>query len=169
MHAHGLQLINPDSEGVNDDGIVVYNGEKIGIEATFTSWGAPGDPLGSTYRAMARGGANLDNLDVDITDQIGKALAGKEHKLAARQPNLTRIVTLNEVLVTAEFPGLDGDVEGRRSKIGKILRTQNPVGITCITYDYIGYGNFFSDPKLTLMTMGGNINKYAGLASLLRS
>jgi hypothetical protein len=167
MRAHDLELANPESLNSDDDGIVVYKGEKIGIEVTFTSWGAPSGSLASTYRQMIISAANVNNIDIDITDQLGKALAGKEAKLVKRQPTLTRFVTLNEVLSTGGFPDWGTDTAGRRSIVVQSLRSQNPVGISGITYDYVSYRNFFRDPKLTLVTIGPEVNKYRDLAMLL--
>lgn len=169
MHAHELELRNPESVGSNDDGIVIYNGEMIGIEATFTSWGTPGGVLASTYRNMTTGQGNWADVDTDtaIVDQVGLALMGKESKLAKRQPEIPRIVALNEVFVTAGFPGFEAEIRNRRSRIVQDFQTRNPVGITGITYDYVGYGDLFQDPRLTLVGLGTDVNKYRGLATVL--
>jgi len=168
MRAHGLELLNPATVGSNDDGIVVYDGQQIGLEVTFTNWGAPSDPLASTYRKRAFWEAEFNAVDQNIADQIGKALAAKEYKLAQRQPRLPRLVALNEVLVTSGFPEWMTDTDGRRSMVVQSLEAQRLSGITGITYDYVGYGNFFKDSKLTLIPIGAGVDRYRGLAAILR-
>lgn len=167
MRAHGLELLNPATIGSNDDGIVMYYGEQIGLEVTFTNWGAPSGPLASTFRKRAFWRAEYDAIDQNVADQIGRALAAKEAKLTKRQPKLTRFVALNEVLVTSGFREWGTDTEGRRSMVVQSLASQKLLSISAITYDYVAYKVYFKDPRLTLIPLGATADKYRGLVTLL--
>jgi hypothetical protein len=167
MRTHGLKLLNPEAVGSSDDGVVVYDGERIGIEATFTNWGDPRGPLASTFRKRAFWENEYNAIDQNVADQVSRALAAKERKLAKRQPQLPRFVALNEVLATSGFSEWVTDTDGRRSMVVQRLQAQQLTGISGITYDFIGYGNFFRDPKLTLISLGPDAGKYRALTTLL--
>jgi hypothetical protein len=167
IYAHGLDLEKPDKK-IDDDIIINYKGNHMGVETTFSGWGGPKTEL---HRMYSQRVIEMDTIDELILQQAIIVLEHKEEKLAKRRgkSKIDRFVALNEVFLTNGFGEWNRNPDDRRVAIFKKLQSFNTSGINGLIYDFVSYHDYFRDPRLTLLSLDKDNTLHSDLVTILKS
>lgn len=143
-----LELIKPKT---NDDAMIMFNSQKIGVEVTFSSWGDPKDELANTYNSMKNGFAEIRHHDNHIISQVEKVISSKNKKMEKRKPKpIPRLLILNEIMLTNGFKNWQLSLQERRDLIVKKIKNKNYSSFDGLSYNHTSKEEYFNNHRLDL-------------------